>query len=150
MKYMQEAINSAYLGIENNEGGPFGCCIVDKNNNIIAISHNKVLKNSDPTAHAEVEAIRLAGKKLNSHDLSGCKLYTTCEPCPMCLFAIMWANIDEVYYGCDRKDAANIGFRDEKFYDYLKGDYNIKLISIDKTECLKLFESYKKNSKTIY
>lgn len=141
-KFMLEAIKSANEGIKSKDGGPFGCCIVDSNDNIIAVAHNNVLGNNDPTAHAEIEAIRIAGEKINSYDLKDCKLYTTCEPCPMCLFAIMWANIKGVYYGCNRVDAADIGFRDEKFYEMIKDIDNINLYNIDREECLKLFKDY--------
>lgn len=98
----------------------------------------------------EIQAIRLACKKINSYDLRDCVLYTTCEPCPMCLFAIMWANIKEVYYGCTRVDAASIGFRDNKFYDMINEIKDVKLTQISHEECLKLFKEYKNTSGTIY
>lgn len=139
-KYMKIAFDEAY---DNQDGGPFGAIIL-KNNEVIAISHNKVLKNNDPTAHAEVEAIRMACSKLGTYDLTGCVLYTTCEPCPMCLSAIIWANIKEVYFGCTREDAESIGFKDNMIYEYLKGNnpnlINFKKINHD--ECLELFEKY--------
>ena len=139
-------------GIENNEGGPFGAVIVDKNGNIIATGNNKVLKNNDPTAHAEIEAIREACHKLNTYDLSQYVLYTSCEPCPMCLSAIIWANIKNVYYACTKEDAGSIGFRDDIIYDYLEGKNRdlIRLKQIDREECIDLFEEYKKKNKTIY
>lgn len=139
-KYMKIAFDEAY---DNQDGGPFGAIIL-KNNEVIAISHNKVLKNNDPTAHAEIEAIRMACSKLGTYDLTGCVLYTTCEPCPMCLSAIIWANIKEVYFGCTRKDAESIGFKDNMIYEYLKGN-NPNLINfkkINRDECLELFEKY--------
>ena len=120
-KYMKLAKNEADNGIKNKEGGPFGAIIIDKKGNIIAEGNNKVIKNNDPTAHAEITAIREACKKLNTYDLSEYILYTSCEPCPMCLSAIIWANIKKVYYGCTRKDAGEIGFRDDMIYEYLKG-----------------------------
>ena len=98
-KYMKIAKENADKGIENKEGGPFGAVITDKEGNIISNGNNRVLKNNDPTAHAEVVAIREACKKLNTYDLSEYILYTSCEPCPMCFSAIIWANIKEVYYG---------------------------------------------------
>ena len=149
MNYMVLAIEEALRGIKNQDGGPFGCCIV-KDGKIIALSHNKVILTHDPTSHAEIEAIRTASKKLGTHDLEGCVLYTTCEPCPMCLFAIMWAKIETVYFGCDRKDASNIGFRDEKFYSYLKDNIDINLKQINRKECLDLFQQYKDSNHEIY
>ena len=143
MNYMKEAIEQTIMGLNNKEGGPFGCVII-KDNQIIAKANNTVLKNNDPTAHAEVNAIREASKKLNTYDLSGCVLYTTCEPCPMCLSAIIWSNIKEVYYGCTKEDAADIGFRDDLIYKHLNNEIKlIDLKNIDREECLKLFKQYK-------
>lgn len=151
-KFMKIAKENAENGIANKEGGPFGAVIVDKSGNIIANGNNKVLKNNDPTAHAEIVAIREACRKLNTYDLSEYILYTSCEPCPMCLSAIIWANIKEVYYGCTKEDAGSIGFRDDIIYDYLK-EKNKNLISmkkLDREECIKTFEKYKKDNGTIY
>ena len=106
---MKKANENAIEGIKNKEGGPFGAVIVDKEGNIIANGNNKVIKNNDPTAHAEIIAIREACKKLNTYDLKDYILYTLCEPCPMCLSATIWANIKTIYYGCTRKDAEEIG-----------------------------------------
>ena len=138
--------------MKSNEGGPFGAVITDKDGNIISVANNQVLKNNDPTAHAEVQAIREACKKLNTHDLSGYILYTSCEPCPMCLSAIIWSNIKEVYYGCTKEDAGNIGFRDDIIYDYLKGKNKdlINLKQIDREDCIHLFNEYKKLNGEIY
>ena len=151
-KYMEIAKNAAENGIKLNEGGPFGAVITDKHGNIIATGNNQVLKNNDPTAHAEVMAIRNACKKLNTYDLSNYILYTSCEPCPMCLSAIIWSNIKEVYYACTRDDAANIGFRDDLIYEYLKGNNKglISLKQIDRNDCIDIFEKYKNEKKTIY
>ncbi len=151
-KYMKLAKNEADNGIKNKEGGPFGAIIIDKKGNIIAEGNNKVIKNNDPTAHAEITAIREACKKLNTYDLSEYILYTSCEPCPMCLSAIIWANIKKVYYGCTRKDAGEIGFRDDMIYEYLKVKNKelITLKEIDREDCLKSFEEYKKNNGIIY
>ena len=151
-KYMKIAKENADNGIANKEGGPFGAVITDKEGNIISNGNNRVLKNNDPTAHAEVVAIREACKKLNTYDLSECILYTSCEPCPMCLSAIIWANIKEVYYGCTKEDAGNIGFRDDIIYDYLKGNNKdlINLTHLDREECLKTFKEYQKENGTIY
>ena len=111
-----------------------------------------IAKQNDPTAHAEMVAIRNACKKLEKYDLSGYILYTSCEPCPMCLSAIIWSNIKEVYYGCTKKDAGEIGFRDDAIYDYLKGENNdlINLEEMDRDECIKTFEEYKKQDGVIY
>lgn len=151
-KFMQIAKENADKGILNNEGGPFGAVIVDENNNIISNGNNQVLNQKDPTAHAEIVAIREACKKLNTYDLSNCILYTSCEPCPMCLSAIIWANIKKVYYGCTKHDADKIGFRDDIIYQYLKGEKTdlIDLQEMDRKECLKTFEEYQKRSGVIY
>lgn len=141
-KYMSQALEEARRGLENHEGGPFGAVIV-KDGKIISSSHNTVLKSCDPTAHGEINAIREASKILKTHDLSGCVLYTTAQPCPMCLSAIIWANIKEVYYGSDFKHTALIGFRDEDIYDYIKGKNNmLNLKQIDSLECDKLQDEY--------
>ena len=151
-KYMEKAKQNAENGILKKEGGPFGAVIVDKEGNIISNGNNQVLKNNDPTAHAEIVAIREACKKLSSYDLKDYTLYTSCEPCPMCLSAIIWANIKEVYYGCTKEDAGKIGFRDDIIYDYLKGKNKdlINLKQIDREECIKTFEEYKNNNGVIY
>jgi len=150
--FMEKAKLNAKKGVGNNDGGPFGAVIVDKEGNIISNGNNKVIKEKDPTAHAEIVAIREACKKLNTYDLSEYILYTSCEPCPMCLSAIIWANIKEVYYGCTREDASKIGFRDDVIYDYLKGKNKdlIQLKQIDRDECIKIFEEYKQNKGIIY
>ena len=151
-KYLKLAINKAEKTYKNNEGGPFGAVITDKEGNVISISSNQVLKKNDPTAHAEVEAIRKACKKLKTHDLSNYVIYTTCEPCPMCLSAIIWANIKQVYYGANKLDAKNIGFRDDYIYEYLKSkdESILKLININRKECLEMFKDYKNLNKEIY
>lgn len=151
-KFMNIAKQNAERGIKEKEGGPFGAVIVDKDEKIIANGNNQVLKQNDPTAHAEMVAIRNACKKLGKYDLSGYTLYTSCEPCPMCLSAIIWSNIKEVYYGCTKKDAGEIGFRDDAIYDYLKGENNglINLEEMDREECIKTFKEYKKQDGVIY
>lgn len=151
-EYMKMAREQAEKGMKSNEGGPFGAVITDKDGNIISVANNQVLKNNDPTAHAEVQAIREACKKLNTHDLSGYILYTSCEPCPMCLSAIIWANIKHVVYACTKEDAAEIGFRDDMIYSYLNGEINdlLDMQQTDQKECKELFEEYKKNNKIIY
>lgn len=150
--FMEKAKINAEKGIENKEGGPFGAVIVDESGNIISNGNNKVIKEKDPTAHAEIVAIREACKKLNTYDLSKYILYTSCEPCPMCLSAIIWANIKEVYYGCTKEDAGKIGFRDDVIYDYLKGRNKelIELKQMDREECIKVFKKYEKDNGIIY
>lgn len=150
-KYMKQAKENADKGIANGEGGPFGAVIVDSNGNIIANGNNKVLKDKDPTAHAEIVAIRKACKVLGTNDLSGYILYTSCEPCPMCLSAIIWANIKEVYFGCTKKDAADIGFRDDDIYEFIKGNNSmLNLKQVDREECIKTMKEYQRNAGTIY
>ena len=151
-EYMKIAKECAEQGVSKEEGGPFGAVITDKEGNIIAKGNNKVLVSNDPTAHAEVTAIREACKELGTYDLSDCILYTSCEPCPMCLSAIIWANIKEVYYGCTREDAGKIGFRDDAIYEYLEGKNKelINLKQMNREECIELFEDYKKNNRKIY
>lgn len=151
-KFMEIAKQNAEKGIANNEGGPFGAIIIDKSGNIISNGNNKVFKEKDPTAHAEIVAIREACKNLNTYDLSEYILYTSCEPCPMCLSAIIWSNIKTVYYGCTKKDADKIGFRDDMIYEYLKGNNKelITLKEIDREECLKTFKKYQDENGLIY
>lgn len=153
-EYMKIAKELADSNLETNAGGPFGACIV-KDGEIIGKGSNHVLKNNDPTAHAEIMAIRDACKNINSYDLTGCTLYTTCYPCPMCLSATIWANIKTVYYGNTKEDAAHIGFRDDDIYDFIKSgndDHHIlNLKSMDREETIKTFDSYiEKQDKTIY
>ena len=149
--YMSEAIKEAIEGITHHHGGPFGCVIV-KDEKIVGRGHNMVLANNDSTAHGEITAIRNAEKALGTYDLSGCILYTTGEPCPMCLYAILWANIDKVYYGCTIEDSAAIGFRDAQF-DQLAGGREARtdyLVCIDREACLELFEFYQNMEHRIY
>ena len=115
--FMREAIRLSDENVKNG-GGPFGAVIV-KDGKIIATGVNRVTANNDPTAHAEVSAIRAAGQKLGTFDLSGCDIYTSCEPCPMCLGAIYWAHLAKIYYGNNRKDASEIGFDDDFIYKEL-------------------------------
>ena len=150
-KYMKVAIDEAYNGIKHNHGGPFGAVIV-KDNKIIARGHNHVLSKNDPTCHGEIDAIRKATKSLKTYDLSGCTLYTTAEPCHMCLCASMWANIDKIYYGCNILDTDTIGFRDDKFDKIFKGRDKLKnyMECIDRDKCLELFKYYNKLKKERY
>ena len=135
------SVNSA-----NNAGGPFGCVIV-KDNKIIAEGSNKVTSSNDPTAHAEIVAIRDACQKLNTYNLSGSDLYSSCEPCPMCLSGIYWAHVDKIYYGNTRTDAAKIGFDDDFIYQEFNKDITSRKISMIQTmndEASKAFDSWEK------
>ena len=114
---MLRAIELSMISLKE-DGGPFGCVIV-KNNEIISEGFNEVTNKNDPTAHAEIVAIRNACKKLNTFNLEGAQMFTSCAPCPMCLSAIYWSHIDKIYYGNNRKDAAKIGFDDSYIYDEL-------------------------------
>ena len=148
---MKEAIELARETSQNGYGGPFGATIV-KDGKIIAVSSNTVLLHHDPTEHAEMNAIREASRKLGTYDLSGCVLYATGYPCPMCLSAIIWANIKKVYFGTNLKDAEDIGFRDDFIYRYLmkKDSDTLELLELDRDECLELFKEYKEKNKEIY
>ncbi len=142
--FMRKAIE---LSIENveNQGGPFGAVIV-KDGEIIATGVNRVTSNNDPTAHAEVMAIRAAAQKLNDFNLSGCTIYTSCEPCPMCLSAIYWARINQIYYGNTKRDAKDIGFDDSFIYDEIDKPVNertIKAHQILHDEALEGFKKWK-------
>lgn len=156
-EYMKVAKELSDQNLKTNVGGPFGACVV-KNGKIIGKGFNQVLSDNDPTAHAEVMAIRDACKNIKSYDLHECELYTSCYPCPMCLSAIIWANIKNVYYGNTKEDAANIGFRDDYIYNYIrdltdnKNDISIlNLKCIDRNETIKTFREFlKKDDKTIY
>ena len=152
-KFMNQAIKEAEKGISLGHGGPFGSVIV-KNGKIVGRGHNHVVVNNDPTCHGEIDAIRKTCKKLKTFDLSGCDIYTTGEPCPMCLSACLWANINHIYYGCTIQDNDKIGFRDEIFYKHLDistKKMENKISQIDHEECLKLFEKYKNlPCKTMY
>lgn len=152
---MDIAIDLSDDNFEKNYGGPFGACIV-KDGKIIGKGINQVIKNNDPTAHAEIIAIRNACKKLETHDLTGCTLYTSCYPCPMCLSAIIWANIKKVYYGNTKEDAANIGFRDDYIYDYIgkleKEQVDKKVLALkelNREDAQKVFEQYKQDEDKI-
>jgi len=155
-EYMKIADELAKDNLKTNVGGPFGACIV-KDGKVIGKGSNHVLVNNDPTAHAEVMAIRDACKNINSYDLSDCELYTSCFPCPMCMSAIIWANIRKVYYGNTKEDAEMIGFRDKFIYEALSKINNnqdtstIDLNCIDREETIKTFKDYMdKQDKTIY
>lgn len=150
-KFMKLAIEEARKGIQNNDGGPFGACIV-KNGKVIAKGHNRVVANNDPTCHGEIDAIRKACKKLKTFDLTGCDLYTTGEPCPMCACACLWANMNKIYYGGRTEDIANLGFKDEHFYKKLHITIPQNYFEeCDRDACLQLFTDYKNiQNKTHY
>ncbi len=156
-EFMEVAIDLSDDNFDKNYGGPFGACVV-KDGKIIGKGINRVIKNNDPTAHAEIIAIRDACKNIKSYDLSGCEIYTSCYPCPMCLSAIIWANIKKVYYANTKEDAADIGFRDDYIYDYIEKLANnvqdkkvLKLKSMNREEAIKVFERYEEDKdKIIY
>lgn len=152
--YMEEAKKLADNNLITNVGGPFGAVIV-KDNKIIGRGSNHVLGHKDPTAHAEIEAIRDACKTIDSYDLSSCTIYTTCYPCPMCMSAIIWSNIKKVYYGNSKTDAANIGFRDDFIYQFIEEKSTnkeiLELIELDKEYTIETFNNFQnKKDKTIY
>lgn len=151
--FMQAAIDAAKNGMQDNFGGPFGAVVV-KNNKIIAVGCNGVTSTNDPTAHAEIVAIRKACKKLNTFQLEGCKIYTSCEPCPMCLGAIYWARPDKVYFGATKEDAADANFDDHFIYDEIELNFNKRHIpfeNIMREEANIVFEDWKKKvDKTAY
>lgn len=145
---MRMAIRLSEKNVDEAKGGPFGAVIV-QNGKMIAKSANKVTTSNDPTAHAEVSAIRLACKKLKTFDLSGCIIYTSCEPCPMCLGAIYWARLDTIYYANTKKDAADIGFDDQFIYEELDlamQDRKLPIIQLMRQEALVAFKKWDKSA----
>ena len=149
-EYMREAIRLADESVKNG-GGPFGAVIV-KDEEIVAGSANSVTRDNDPTAHAEVNTIRQACRKLGTFDLSDCVIYTSCEPCPMCLGAIYWAHIKCIYYGNTKKDAADINFADDFIYKELeqrKEERFVPLVSLLRNEALKTFRAWQKKQDKI-
>ena len=144
LQFMRRAIELAQAGIDSNEGGPFGCVVV-KDGEIIGEGNNCVTSTNDPTAHAEVVAIRNACQELNSFQLEDCVIYTSCEPCPMCLGAIYWARPARVFFACTRKDAENVGFDDDFIYEEINlpiEDRRIKTEFLLRDEGLKVFENW--------
>jgi len=140
-KFMRMAIELSENSVTQGQGGPFGAVIV-KDGELVAGSANMVVPNNDPTAHAEVSAIRLACQKLGTFDLSGCEIYTSCEPCPMCLGAIYWARLDKIYYANTKIDAADIGFDDKFIYDELElamTERKLPIIQMMRNEALNAF-----------
>lgn len=152
-KFMQAAVVLSRKAITENAGGPFGCVIV-KDGKIIASGNNKVTTHNDPTAHAEVVAIREACKALNTFQLDGCEIYTSCEPCPMCLGAIYWARPDVVYFANTKEDAAQIGFDDAFIYDEINvqpHNRKIKMIHLPDSSAADVFKQWEiKPDKTEY
>ncbi|HML57954.1 MAG TPA: nucleoside deaminase [Ferruginibacter sp.] len=152
-KFMQEAIELSLKGIEHNEGGPFGCVIV-KDDRIVGRGNNRVTSQNDPTAHAEVVAIREACKNLETFQLDDCEIYTSCEPCPMCLGAIYWARPKVVYYANTRNDAADIGFDDSFIYEEISADIEhrkIPLVRLPQQAAKDVFDVWNnKQDKTAY
>jgi len=142
--FMDEAVKLSSLGVEQGEGGPFGCVVV-KDGQIVGRGWNQVLLKSDPTAHAEVIAIRDACEHLQTHQLTDCIIYTSCEPCPMCLGAIYWSRPAKVYYANSRQDAADIGFDDSFIYEQVNIAHKDKLIpfiKVDNAEAISIFEKW--------
>jgi len=145
--FMNKAIENA----NNSDGGPFGAVII-KDKNIVSEGNNKVTVNNDPSAHAEIVAIRNACKQLKTFNLEGCSIYTSCEPCPMCLAACYWARLDKIYYSNTRVDAANIGFSDDFIYKELEKSNDAKclpIIKVDNKEAIKTFERWAANTNKV-
>ncbi len=151
--YMHAAIESAREGIQQEEGGPFGASIA-KDGQLVSVAHNTVLKDQDPTCHAEMNAIRQACQTLGTHILDGCTLYTTAEPCPMCLSAILWARINKVVVGVDRDCAKKFGFDDSHFYDQVALPPDQRELETEQgvmsTECEEVFEQWQQRAGQLY
>lgn len=145
IEFMLRAIELSKNGLESGKGGPFGCVIV-KDGKIIGEGNNQVTSTNDPTAHAEMVAIRNACKNINSFQLEGCEVYTSCEPCPMCLGAIYWARPDKIYFANNRSDAAEIGFDDAFIYDEIGEkieNRKIQMEALGRMEALEIFKQWK-------
>ncbi len=153
LEFLIEAIRLSRENITDGLGGPFGAVIV-KDGKIIGEGKNEVLESNDPTAHAEIQAIRNASKHLNNYDLQGCEIYTSCEPCPMCLAAIYWARIDYIYFANTKKDAADIGFDDDFIYKELslpENERKIKMVRYNLEDAKKVFLDWLKlENKILY
>lgn len=151
--FMQIAVELAEKGMDTGEGGPFGAIIV-KNGEIVGKGNNRVTSTNDPTAHAEMVAIRDACKNLNSFQLDDCEIYTSCEPCPMCLSAIYWSRPKAVYYACTKEDASNIGFDDDYIYHQIYKPIDkrdLKLTKLNDLESLRVFKKWDdKDDKILY
>jgi tRNA(Arg) A34 adenosine deaminase TadA len=147
--YMQEAISLADKNVHNGNGGPFGAVVV-KDGIVIGRGGNRVTTSNDPTAHAEIVAIREASKKLGTFDLSGCEIYASCEPCPMCLGAIYWAHIDKLYYAATKDDAAKANFDDSFIYAEIakpKDQRQLQSVQMMREDAIKVFEEWNKSEK---
>ena len=143
-EFMRQAIELAKTGTANHQGGPFGAVVV-KDNQVIGSGFNQVTHHNDPTAHAEMNAIRAAAKFINNFKLDGCEIYTSCEPCPMCLCAIYWARIDIIYVGANRSDAKKIGFDDQYFYEQIAKSIDhrdIPVVEVLRNEAVAVFEQW--------
>ena len=156
MKAMDEAIMSAYRGVYMEQGGPFGAAIINPEGEIVCVVHNKVLEDMDPTAHAEVTAIREACKKLKTLDLSGHIMIATGYPCPMCMAAIIWANIEKVYYGAPAEDCEVIGFRDEPMFRWFRGEESDIRLQLElcsdkhREKTMEMYLKYQEDKKQMY
>jgi guanine deaminase len=151
-RFLKLALKEAYSGVRSGSGGPFGAVIVCKRK-VIAKAHNEVFSTNDPSAHAEIVAIRKASKKLARFDLSDCEIYSSCEPCPMCFSAIRWAKIKKLFYGCISSDAEKIGFGDNGIYNEIRGKAKKKIIAkqLGRKECLAIFAEWEnKKAKKMY
>ena len=151
---MDLAAEEAKRTMREGIGGPFGAVVLTANHELVCVASNTVLRDHDPTAHSEINAIRSAGKTLGTHDLSGCILVTTCYPCPMCLSAALWANIATIVYGCTANDAAAIGFRDDFILRYLVDPTEdpdlVKIVQSDPEKGLALFREYHESRREMY
>ena len=146
--FMQRAIALAVENVRLGRGGPFGAVIV-KDGHIVAEGYNVVTSSCDPTAHAEVTAIRRACATLGQFYLSGCEIFSSCEPCPMCLGAIYWAHLDRIYFGCTHKDAAEVGFDDSAIYQEMRrslSERKIPIIGMDREEAMVAFDAWKEST----
>jgi guanine deaminase len=146
-KFMERAVELSLKGSSEGKGGPFGAVIV-KNGKIVGEAYNQVTSTNDPTAHAEVMAIRDACKNLDTFDLTDCEVYTSCEPCPMCLGAIYWSRAKKIYYGNTREDAKKMGFDDSFIYDEIPlplSERKIEIVQLGHQEALHVFEMWEKN-----
>ena len=145
-EFLTIALEEARAGIENDDGGPFGAVIV-RDGVVISKAHNEVLKRNDPTAHAEILAIREASAILGSFDLSTCEIYSTSQPCPMCFAAIFWARIRRLFYGTTREDVAGIGFDDRLIYNVIRGEAEaeeMEVVNVDRDRCIEVLEEWER------
>lgn len=150
-EFMKVAIELAFEGMHENKGGPFGAVVV-QNGVIVGRGYNRVTSTNDPTAHAEIVAIRDACKQLNTFELSDCVIYTTCEPCPMCLAAIYWSHVNKIFYGSTKVDAANINFDDSFIYDEImknNSDRKLNMKQISRDETIELFNEWQNKTDRI-